>query len=174
MDNLKTVFLDRDDTICKDVPYCSRPEDLLRVEGSGDALSRLKKSGFMLILITNQSGVSRGFFSESQLVEIHNKLQTDLSKYNVRLDDIFYCPCLPSEGCLDRKPGIGLFHKAEKKYAIDKDNSYMIGDKEKDIKAGKNYGVKTILVTNENERGNEDYFAENITKAVDWIIKNER
>ena len=174
MENLKTVFLDRDDTICKDVPYCSHPNDLLLIKGSGKALSRLKKNGFLLVLITNQSGVSRGFFSESQLEEIHKKLQTDLLEYNAKLDDIFYCPCHPSDGCPDRKPGIGLFQKVEKKYNIDKKNSYMIGDKEKDIVAGKSYGVKTILVSNEEERGKEDYFAENITKAVEWIVNNER
>ena len=84
MENLKTVFLDRDDTICKDVPYCSHPNDLLLIEGSGKALSRLKKNGFLLILITNQSGVSRGFFTESQLEEIHKKLQTDLLEYNFK------------------------------------------------------------------------------------------
>ena len=95
----KAVFLDRDDTICKDVPYCSDPHDLLLIEGAGEALFRLKKEGFLLLLVTNQSGISRGYFTHEVLFKIHDKMQNDLLKFGVLLDDIFYCPCHPSEGC---------------------------------------------------------------------------
>ena len=101
-------------------------------------------------------------------------MQNDLLKFGVLLDDIFYCPCHPSEGCEDRKPEIGMFLQASKKYNIDKEQSYMVGDKEIDIRAGKKFGISTILVTNKDERGNEDYFANDISGAVNWIIDNER
>ena len=89
------------------------------------------------------------------------------------LDDIFFCPCHPSEGCIDRKPGVGLFEQAESKYSIDKSRSYMIGDKENDIIAGNRFGVNTILVYSKSEDSIANFSAKNITQAVDWIINNE-
>ena len=171
---IKTVFLDRDDTICRSVPYCSKPQDLVLFEGAGTAISRLKENGFLLLLITNQSGISRGYFTHDDLSAIHQKMQNDLSESGAIIDDIFYCPCHPTEGCKDRKPEFGLFTKASKKYDIDINKSYMVGDKKIDIIAGKRFGVTTILVSNKEESGDEDYFAEDITQAADWIIKNEK
>tara|TARA_Y100000591_G_C21810501_1_gene687583 strand:+ start:528 stop:1046 length:519 start_codon:yes stop_codon:yes gene_type:complete len=171
---IKAVFLDRDDTICVNVPYCSKPEDLHLIDGVGDALLRLKKEGFYLFLVTNQSGISRGYFTHKDLARIHNKMGKDLIEFGVSLDDIFYCPCHPLENCIDRKPGIGMFMQAFKKYKIDKRKSFMIGDKRLDIEAGQKFGVKSILVTNESERNAEDYFASDMSNAVTWILKNEK
>ena len=171
---VKIVFLDRDDTICKNVPYCSSPHDLLLIEGVGEALFRLKQEGFLLFLVTNQSGISRGYFTHEDLLRIHEKMQKDLRKFDIIMDDIFYCPCHPSEGCEDRKPGIGMFLQASEKYEIEKKKSYMIGDKKIDVIAGQKFGISTVLVTNKSEKSNEDYFATDMSQAVDWIINNER
>ena len=171
---IKTVFFDRDDTICRNVPYCSKPQDLVLLKGAGAAIAKLKENGFLLLLVTNQSGISRGYFTHDDLSEIHQKMQNDLSESGAIIDDIFYCPCHPSEACQDRKPGIGMFKKASERYDIDKNRSYMIGDKKIDIIAGRSFRINTVLVSNKEESSDEDYFAEDITEAVDWIIGNEK
>ena len=168
----KVVFLDRDDTICVDGPYCSRPEDLVLVEGAGKAISKLNRNNFLVIVITNQSGISRGFFSHEVLASIHSKMCSDLLLSGAKIDDIFYCPCLPEVGCADRKPGIGLFEKSSDKYDIDIQNSYMVGDRKSDVVAGQRFGLTTVLIGKEEERDSEDFFASDINQAIDWIIDN--
>ena len=169
----KVVFIDRDDTICHNVPYCSNPNDLHLRESAGRNLFKLKKNGFLLILVTNQSGISRGFLTEEILSDIHIKLQKDLSKYNVTLDDIFYCPCLPDDKCLNRKPNTGMFEQAHEIYDVDFSNSYMLGDMKSDIAAGNDFGLKTILVYKPENSGDEDFFAKNLNEAIEWILKEE-
>ena len=169
----KVVFLDRDDTICIDVPYCSKPEDLIVIPGTGEAISKLNKRGYLVIIVTNQSGISRGYFSHDDLSKIHSKMKKSLAKSGALVDDIFYCSCLPEAGCSNRKPEIGLFEKAALKYKIDKSNSYMVGDRRTDILAGKNYGLSTILLSNSKERDIEDFFVNDIDQAVDIILNNE-
>ena len=171
---VKVIFLDRDDTICVNVPYCSNPDDLKLINGVGDALYLLKQEGFLLLLVTNQSGISRGYFTHDDLSKIHEKMQNDLSKFGFKLDDIFYCPCRPSENCNDRKPGIGMFLQASKRYDIEKERSYMIGDKRLDIEAGQKFGIKNILINKVQEKSTEDYFASNLSQAAKWILNNEK
>ena len=142
------IFLDRDGVINEEVTYLSNPNDFKFIDGSIKALQILKKKGYLLIVITNQSGIARGYFTEMILYKIHDKMMKILKKNNIFLDDIFYCPHHPefTGACNCRKPNPGMIIQATKKYNIDLENSYMIGDTLNDISTGKNANCKTILV----------------------------
>jgi len=142
------IFLDRDGVINKEVNYLSNPNDFEFIDGSIKALQILKKKGFLLIVITNQAGIARGYFTEVTLHKIHDKMIRSLIKKKIFLDDLFYCPHHPefTGACNCRKPSPGMIIQAMKKYNIDLENSYMIGDTLNDINTGKNAGCKTVLV----------------------------
>ncbi|MFW9782813.1 MAG: D-glycero-beta-D-manno-heptose 1,7-bisphosphate 7-phosphatase [Candidatus Heimdallarchaeota archaeon] len=142
------IFLDRDGVINKEVNYLSSADHLEFIPGSIKALKMLKKMGYLLIVITNQAGVARGYFTEEDLQIIHQKMNKSLRKKGVILDDIFYCPHHPDfTGICDcRKPKPGLIRKAQNKHNIDLANSYMVGDTLNDIKTGIAANCKTVLV----------------------------
>ena len=142
------IFLDRDGVINKEVNYLSNPNDFEFIDGSIKALQILKKKGYLLIVITNQAGIARRYFTEITLHKIHEKMMKTLNKNKIFLDDIFYCPHHPefTGACNCRKPSPGMIMQAMKKYNIDMENSYMIGDTLNDINTGKNAHCKTVLV----------------------------
>jgi len=144
----KAIFLDRDGVINKEVNYLSNPDDFEFVKGSIKALKILKQKGYLLIVITNQSGIARGYFTKEILNEIHNKMIRILTQNNVELDDIFYCPHHPdiTGPCKCRKPNPGMILTAKDKYNINLNDSFMVGDTLKDIKTGLNAKCKTVLV----------------------------
>lgn len=144
----RAVFLDRDGVINVEMNYLSNPDDFIFIEGSIEALKILKQKGFHLIVITNQAGIARGYFTEKILKEIHDKMKKILLENDVVLDDIFYCPHHPefTGPCDCRKPKPGLILKAEKKYKLDLQNSFMVGDTLRDIETGLNAHCKTVLV----------------------------
>jgi len=157
----KAVFVDRDDTIAKDVPYCSRPEDLHLFPGVGRSIKRLNDAGFLVVLVTNQSGVGRGYFDVATLDEIHEKLKADLSKDGAHLDAIYYCPHRPEEGCSCRKPATGMLERAVRDLNIDLRSSYVIGDGDHDVAMGRAAGCRTIKVGEGLD----------FNDAVDYILK---
>ena len=144
----KAIFLDRDGVINKEVNYLSDPDEFELLEGTAEALKLLKEQNYLLIVITNQSGLARGYFTEETLSDIHNKMKRLLKEKGVKLDDIFYCPHHPkfTGECSCRKPKPGMILNAQDKYKIDLKRSYMVGDTLSDIKAGKNAGCKTVFV----------------------------
>lgn len=147
----KCVFIDRDGTIAKDVPYCSRPDQFELLPGAGEGIKRLNNAGFKVILITNQSGIGRGYFSEKMLGQIHEKMKADLAEYGAHLDGIYYCPHHPDDDCDCRKPKPTLIIRAAKEHDIDLRQSYIIGDSVIDIEAGKAIGCTTILLVNKGK-----------------------
>ena len=174
----KAVFVDRDNTIAKDVPYCSKPEDFELYPGTGESIRKLSEAGFKIILITNQSGIARGYFTKDMLNRIHRKMQADLAKCQAHIDYIYYCPHHPSDKCRCRKPEPGLIFKAAKDHNIDIQSSYFIGDSIHDIKAGNTAHCITILVnryaySNEvlaENKVNPDYTVENFSEASKIVI----
>ncbi len=144
----KAIFLDRDGVINKEVSYLSNPDDFEFIEGSIEALKLLKKKGFLLIIITNQAGIARGFFTIGILRTIHNKMTNILKENNVILDDIYFCPHHPdfTGPCDCRKPNPGMILEAQVNFNIDLSNSYMVGDTLNDIETGKATKCKTVLV----------------------------
>ncbi|MHA1491057.1 MAG: D-glycero-beta-D-manno-heptose 1,7-bisphosphate 7-phosphatase [Promethearchaeota archaeon] len=149
MDNKKrAIFLDRDGVINKEVNYLSNPKNFEFIKGSIKALKILKRKGYLLIVITNQAGIARGYFTEENLKKIHQKMISILDKSSVVLDDIYYCPHHPdfTGPCDCRKPKPGMILKAQKKYNIDLKNSFMVGDTLRDIETGLTAKCKTVLV----------------------------
>jgi D-sedoheptulose 7-phosphate isomerase len=142
----KAVFVDRDDTIAKDVPYCSKPEDLHLFPGVGISIKKLNDAGYLVVLVTNQSGVARGYFSEETLGRIHRKMLDDLEADGARIDAIYYCPHHPDEGCDCRKPRTGLVERAVRELGIDLRSSYVIGDGEHDMAMAEKAGCRGLKV----------------------------
>lgn len=145
----RAVFIDRDDTIAKDVPYCSDPGLFELFEGVPEAVRRLNDAGYLVIVITNQSGIGRGYFDEETLGRIHDKLKAKVAEAGGHIDDIFYCPHTPDDHCSCRKPEIGMGVAAVAKHGIDPSKSFMIGDHDKDMEFGRRLGCRGIKVSEE-------------------------
>jgi len=141
----KAVFLDRDGVINKEKNFVTSWEEFEFIDGIFENINRLNKAGFLVIIVTNQSGISRGFYTEETLKEIHNKMMRIMKENEARIDDIFYCPHY-DDNCNCRKPKPGMILEAAKKHNIDLSKSWVIGDSERDIEAGRRAGCKTILV----------------------------
>lgn len=178
MHNLKrAVFLDRDGTIAEDVPYCSRVEDFKILPSVSQAIRLLKKHGFSTILITNQSGIARGYFTGEMLSLIHQKMQDELELYDAQVDAIYFCPHHPDDRCGCRKPKPALILQAAREMGIDLKSSYMVGDHDRDVAAGRDAGCRTLLVTTGPDQGKSnrqnkppDYVADSLYEAAKWII----
>jgi D-glycero-D-manno-heptose 1,7-bisphosphate phosphatase len=151
----KAVFLDRDGVINDDTGhyYIYRPEDFKLNEGIIEGLKQLKDHGFLLVVVTNQGGVAKGEYSESDLQNVHDKLQSILLHEGVSLEGIYYCPHHDSVGpCSCRKPKPGMILQAMNELDIDPNLSFLIGDSDRDIQAGKQAGLKQsfLISTNSN------------------------
>jgi D-glycero-D-manno-heptose 1,7-bisphosphate phosphatase len=152
------VFLDRDGTLVERRHYPSRPEELRLCKGVGPSLRQLHELGFLLVLVTNQSGVARGLFSEHDLALMHDHLARQLAALGVSLDGVYYCPHHPegvipgfSIRCGCRKPEAGMLFRAARDLDIELQHSWLIGDSSDDIEAGNRAGCQTILVGAERE-----------------------
>ncbi len=173
----RAVFLDRDGTIAIDVSYCRRPEDFKLFPSTAKAIKLLNEYGYKVIVITNQSGVARGYFDEDTLDRIHQKMQRELTEEGARIDGIYYCPHHPDDSCECRKPKPKMILQAAKEHDIDLKQSFMVGDKPMDIQAGQNAGCRTVLLpldTGESEPGSSpDYTAPDLYAAALWIINQK-
>lgn len=174
----RAVFLDRDGTIAEDVNYCSSVEDFHLLPTVARAIRLCNENGFKVIVITNQSGLARGYFTEGTLSQIHTKMEKELKKKGARIDAIYYCPHHPDDNCDCRKPKADLLNRAAREMELDIEGSYMIGDMQKDIDVGRAVGCKTILVTTGPEKGanvnGADYVAESLLDAAEWICMGKR
>jgi len=183
----KAVFLDRDGVLNKEIDQLSRIEDFKIYGFTAKAIKKINSSEYIAIIVTNQPMIAKGFISESDLDEIHKKLETELGRAGAKIDVIYYCLHHPEKGfagerpelkikCDCRKPKPGLFFRARKDFNLNLAESYMIGDKTSDILAGKRAGCKTILVkTGYGGRDKlfsvkPDFIADNLLKAVKIII----
>jgi len=143
----KTIFLDRDDTIVPDRDHLDNVEGIELLAGAGEALRTMKDLGFRLVLITNQSGIGRGYFPESMVHAQHERLTELLAPYGVEFDAIRFCPHTPGDGCECRKPMPGMLLDAGRELGSDFERSWMIGNAESDIAAGRAAGCRTIRIT---------------------------
>lgn len=173
---IKAIFLDRDGTIVEDVGYVYKIEDFNLIPNATKGLKLLKN--YMLFIITNQSGIGRGYYKLKDFIEYNKNVLKELKKHNIKIGKTYYCPHKPEENCECRKPNTKLIKDAEKKFKIDLKKSFVIGDKKADIELGKNVGCKTILVLTGNgmEAKNNvkpDYFAKDLLDAAKWILEND-
>lgn len=149
----RAVFLDRDGVIVRDSGYVYRLEDLELLDGAADAIKRFNSAGFLVIVVSNQSGVARGYFKEEDVEKFNMEMARQLEQKGAGVNGIYFCPHHPDgkasgydKVCDCRKPASGMLIKAAKEYDIDLKSSWMIGDMEKDINAGKGAGCRTILI----------------------------
>lgn len=126
----RALFIDRDGTINRDCPYCFRPEDLEIYPDTVRLMKQYKKNGYLIIVVTNQSGIARGYFTEEQLNKFNNRMKDELSREGVEIDDIYYCPHHPDDKCNCRKPNTGLIERAVKDHDILLSQSIMVGDRD--------------------------------------------
>lgn len=182
------IFFDRDGTIIAEKNYLKDIRELKLLPGAVKALKMLQFLNIPCYLITNQAGIAHGYFNETQLNEIHHYLLKVLNKAGIKLRGILYCPHHPhaeisefQKDCNCRKPNPGLLYKAAEIDGVDLNSSYMLGDKLIDITAGKNGGLKTILMLTGYGRKERlkmtpeltpDYIASDLPKAVAWILKD--
>ena len=145
------VFLDRDGTINIEKNYLHKIEDWEWIPGAIDAIRMLNEMGFLVVVVTNQAGVARGYYSEHDIKKLHDFISEELKKNYALIDAYYYCPHHPDytkdDVCDCRKPKAGMLEKAIGDLDIDKNLSYIIGDKVTDIEAGNNIGIKAILVS---------------------------
>ncbi len=143
----KAVLVDRDDTLCPDVPYCSDPSKIHVFPDVPEAVRRLNDAGYLVLMVTNQSGIGRGYFTVQTLESVNAELLRQVAAGGGRIDDIFFCPHTPEDNCDCRKPKVGMGLQAISKYDLDPAECWMIGDKEKDIQFGERLGIRSRMVS---------------------------
>ena len=143
----KALFLDRDGTINVDYGYVYQPEKFELIEGITELCIRAQEKGYLIIVITNQSGIARGYYTDDDFQKINQYMIDTFNRYGVKITDVFYCPELSGNR---RKPECGMFIEARDKYGIDMQKSVSIGDKERDVEAGRKAGVGKNFLFNGN------------------------
>jgi len=181
----KAVFLDRDGTVIEDIGYIDSCDKVRFLPGVGEAIGLLNKNGFKVIVMTNQAGVARGYFTEETVKEINEYVKASLAEQSAIIDEIYYCPH-HVEGvieeyrkeCYYRKPNPGMIEKAVAEYGIDLEESFLIGDNLSDIEAGYRAGCKTILLDSKDRphkgKGATEtpiHISPDLHQAVRWLLE---
>ena len=182
------VFLDRDGTINEQMGYINHESRFVLLPGVAEAIRLLNRNGYLSIVVSNQSGVGRGYFPVDLVYKLHDKMESELKKQDAVLDRIYFCPHYPGgsvveydKSCTCRKPGTGLIDQAVEDFPIDLAASYVIGDRCSDIKMAHRAGIKGVLVKTGYGRGDLEYVfpglsyqphhvAEDLLEAVQWIL----
>jgi D-glycero-D-manno-heptose 1,7-bisphosphate phosphatase len=186
-DNLRTanrrlrpaIFLDRDGTVTEEVGYINHIDRAQMYRWAPEAVRMLKSTGFPVIIVTNQSGVGRGYFTEELVDRVHRKIQEELAAEGTKLDAFYYCPHHPSavleayrQVCRCRKPSTGMAVEAAERFGIDLKASYIVGDTYRDMQMGFNMGARTVLLMTGYGRGEYEHHRGNWTRMPDLIAEN--
>ncbi|WP_413173123.1 D-glycero-alpha-D-manno-heptose-1,7-bisphosphate 7-phosphatase [Anabaena azotica] len=142
----KALFLDRDGVLIEYVPYLSHPNQVKIPIGAGETLKKWQDAGYQLIVITNQSGVGRGYFTMNDVIAVHDKMQHEYKRFNIKFQDIFICPHHPSDNCKCRKPSPHMILKAAEKHKLEIEQSLFIGDAISDVECAINAGCKPVFL----------------------------
>ncbi len=178
----KCIFLDRDGVLIKDVGYLKNPDDIILMPKTIEALKDLKKSGFLLIIVTNQAGVAKGFFTVDDLDRVNKRLIKVYETNGIAIDDLYFCPHHENGTvepynirCSCRKPNTEMVAKGVEKFDIDINKSFMVGDKDSDILLAKNSGLRSFYIKNSMYEHDEniipDFYVSDLKEASDIIIK---
>ncbi len=167
------VFFDRDGTLMTEVNYCGDPAKVFLFPDAVTALQRLKAAGFKNIIITNQSGIGRGYYTEAHYHLVHAELLRQIG--GDLIDATYYCPAAPEENSPRRKPHPAMVFEAAHEHDLDLTRSFFIGDKAIDVECGRNAGTRTVLVLtghgkNDGDRCRPDYIANDLASATDFIL----
>jgi len=169
---MKAIFLDRDGIINKDHSYIYKKEDFEFCDGIFETLGHFISLGYTLFIVTNQSGIGRGYYSEEDFEKLTTWMLEVLMHNNIKISKVYHCPHSPDENCICRKPKIGMFKKAQEEFEIDMKNSWMIGDKPSDIQAGQNANIgNTIFVNKTSTCEDASYSVKSILDTIN-IIKD--
>ena len=170
--SIKTIFLDRDGVINKEINYLHKIEDFEFINGVFEACQYFKNLNYKIIIITNQSGISRGYYTENDFQIITNWMIAQFKKNDINILDVFHCPHMPNSNCNCRKPMPGMLLEAKYKYNINMKNSWMIGDQKADIIAANTAGItNTILVRSGHKINKADSNAKYILDSIDQSNK---
>ncbi|PYS99581.1 MAG: HAD family hydrolase [Acidobacteria bacterium] len=171
----KAAFIDRDGTLIEEVNFLSSVDELRVFPYTFEAVKCLKDAGYLVIVVTNQSGIGRGIYDEKAMQAIHEAMQSQLDNM---IDAFYFCPHLPCDGCSCRKPGLGMIESAMKDFAIDLPNSWMIGDKKIDVETGQKAGTRTAMVMTGYGRAHSiqmesmpDVLAEDLRDVVREVVR---
>lgn len=181
----RAVFLDRDGTISEEMGYANHLSRFIVFPYAAAAVRRLNEAGLPVIVVTNQSGVARGFFPESLIEEIHAKMKDELGAGGAHVDGIYYCPHIRDNNCKCRKPLPGMLERAAMEHNLELRGSFLVSDRYADIEMGQAARCTSILVLSGYGRGEyewnrakwlrqPDCVAEDLTAATDLILKNSR
>lgn len=176
----RAVFLDRDGTINREVNFLSDRDEIKLLPGAGEAIGKLNEDGWLAVVVTNQSGIGRGYFTEEAVEKVHQRLKELLGDEGAELDAIYYCPHHPDAGCDCRKPATGLLRQAVADFDIDLNRSFVIGDKVSDVEMGHRAGCKTVLVLtgygdeSQSRTQMADHLAPDLRAAASWISEEGR
>lgn len=178
----RAVFLDRDGTIAEEVGYANHLSRFQVFPFAAQAIRRLNEARIPVVVVTNQSGVARGFFPEELIHRVHEKMSAELAEGGARVDAIYYCPHGLEGGCACRKPLSGMLERAAREHDIQLAGSFIVGDRYADLEMGHNAGCRSILVLTGYGRGEyewnrsrwprqPDHVVENLEEAVEDILK---
>ena len=142
----RAIFLDRDGTIIRDEDYLRDPARITMLPGALEALANLRARGFSLVVITNQSGIARGLIGEDEHARVREEFERQMADAGVPLAGYYFCPHHPDDGCACRKPAAAMIERASSELGLDIPRSFMVGDRESDILAGKRAGCKTAFL----------------------------
>lgn len=161
----RQIIVDRDGTLIVERPYLSQPDLVELLPNTVEGLRRFRALGFRIAMITNQSGIGRGYFDSATVEVIHDRLFALLAQHGVGLDAVYVCPHTPDDGCACRKPNDGMLRQAERDFGCDLRQAFVIGDKDVDIEAGRRVGATTVLV----RTGHGETFAADRSLRPDYI-----
>lgn len=176
------VFLDRDGTVSEEVGYLNHLSRFRLLPGAASAIRRLNEAAIPAVVITNQSGVGRGYFPESLVGQVHERMAEELKREGARLDGVYYCPHVSSDRCACRKPATGLVEAAARDLGLDPRRSFVVGDRRADVELAFETGARSVLVRTGYGEGElawhagrwprqPDFVAADLAEAVDWILK---
>jgi histidinol-phosphate phosphatase family protein len=178
------VFLDRDGTVIFDKNYLKEPGQVKLYAKAAVSVNKLRKAGFKIIVVTNQSGIARGMFTESDLAKVNKKFLSLLKEGGAKIDGLYYCPHIDENGCSCRKPLPGMVLRAAKEHDIDVEKSYTVGDSIRDYLLGFNAGAKGVMVLTGHGKSQKKKIPaqkikplavlKNLEQAANFIIKNAK
>jgi D-glycero-D-manno-heptose 1,7-bisphosphate phosphatase len=179
------VFLDRDGTISEEVGYLNHASRFQLFSFAAPAICRLNEAGIAAVVVTNQSGVGRGYFPQSVVDEVHERMVEELASQGAKLDGVYYCPHVPADNCECRKPKPGMLEQAARELGLDLQRSFVVGDRYGDLELAHRAGARGVLVRTGYGSGElvwhaakwevqPGHVADNLQGAVDWILRQAK
>jgi D-glycero-D-manno-heptose 1,7-bisphosphate phosphatase len=179
------VFVDRDGTIAEEVGYLNHASRFRIFPFVAEAIRRLNEAAWPVVVVTNQSGVGRGYFPESLVQEVNEMMKRELAEAGATIDAVYYCPHTSADNCSCRKPNTGMLERAAREHALDLSRSFVVGDRYADIELARNVGARGILVRTGYGEGELTwhaadwpsqlaYVAQDFADATDWILRQTK